>query len=75
MKNHNPDNERIKRLYFAFLKEAKGLSESSVDAAAKVSRPFTLNRRPLSRGNSPRKSDIDLASLSVRQPSATRLPR
>lgn len=36
MKNYNPENERTKRAYFAFLKEAKGLSESSVDAAAKA---------------------------------------
>ena len=34
MKNHNPDNERTKRTYFTFLKEAKGLSETSVDSAA-----------------------------------------
>jgi integrase len=34
MKNHNPENERTKRAYFTFLKEAKGLSETSVDAAA-----------------------------------------
>jgi integrase len=36
MKTHDPENERIKRAYFAFLKEAKGLSEPSVDAAAKA---------------------------------------
>lgn len=36
MKKHNPDNERIKRHYFAFLKEAKQQSEDSVDAAAKA---------------------------------------
>ena len=34
MKKHNPENERTKRAYFTFLKEAKGLSETSVDAAA-----------------------------------------
>jgi integrase len=34
LKNHNPENERTKRAYFTFLKEAKGLSETSVDAAA-----------------------------------------
>lgn len=32
--HHHPGNERIKREYFAFLKEAKGRSESTVDAAA-----------------------------------------
>jgi integrase/recombinase XerD len=34
MKKHNSDNERIKRNYFTFLKEAKRQSESSVDAVA-----------------------------------------
>jgi len=36
MKKHNPINERIKRRYFAFLKEAKRHSEPTVDAAAKA---------------------------------------
>jgi len=36
MKTHSPENERTKRDYFAFLKEAKGLSEPSIDAAAKA---------------------------------------
>lgn len=31
---HNPNNERIKRIYAVFLKDAKGLSETSVDAVA-----------------------------------------
>ncbi len=35
MKKHNPINERIKRKYFVFLKEAKRHSEPTVDAAAK----------------------------------------
>ncbi len=35
MKKHHPDNERFKRKYFVFLKEAKRQSESSVDAVAK----------------------------------------
>lgn len=34
MRNHHPGNERIKRRYFAFLKEAKRHSEETVDAAA-----------------------------------------
>jgi integrase len=45
MKNHNPENERTKRLYFAFLKEAKGLSESSVDVAAKAIARFEAYTR------------------------------
>ena len=36
MKKHHPVNERIKRQYFAFLKEAKRHSEPMVDAAAKA---------------------------------------
>jgi integrase len=35
MTKHNARNERIKRKYFAYLKEAKRYSEQSVDAAAK----------------------------------------
>jgi len=34
MRKHNPANERIKREYFVYLKEAKRQSEASVDAAA-----------------------------------------
>jgi site-specific recombinase XerD len=34
MPNHNADNERIKRAYFLYLKEARRLSEDSVNAAA-----------------------------------------
>jgi integrase len=40
MKKHNPNNERIKRKYFAFLKEAKRHSEPTVDAAAKALNRF-----------------------------------
>ncbi len=36
MTKHNPENERIKRQYFAYLKEAKRYSEPTVDAAAKA---------------------------------------
>lgn len=36
MKKHNPANERIKRKYFAYLKEAKRHSEPTVDATAKA---------------------------------------
>lgn len=39
MKKHNPENEIINRKYFIFLKEAKRLSEATVDATAK-----SLNR-------------------------------
>jgi integrase len=36
MKKHSPVNERIKRQYFSFLKEAKRHSEATVDAVAKA---------------------------------------
>lgn len=36
MPTHHPDNERIKRQYFVFLKEAKRQCEDSVDAVAKA---------------------------------------
>jgi integrase len=34
MRKHHPENERIKRRYFIYLREAKRLSEHSVDQAA-----------------------------------------
>ncbi len=34
MREHNAENERIKRAYFIYLKEARRLSEHSIDAAA-----------------------------------------
>lgn len=45
MKKHHPDNERIKRKYFAFLKEAKRHSEQTVDAAAKALNRFEVYTR------------------------------
>jgi integrase len=42
MKKHNPVNERIKRKYFHFLKEAKRHGEPTVDAAAKALNRFEL---------------------------------
>jgi hypothetical protein len=34
MRKHKAENERIKRAYFIYLKEARRLSEQSIDAAA-----------------------------------------
>lgn len=45
MATHNPENERIKRRYFVFLKEAKRQSEDSVDAAAKALARFEAANR------------------------------
>jgi integrase/recombinase XerD len=42
MKNHNPNNERIKRKYLVFLKEAKRQSELSIDAAAQAISRFEV---------------------------------
>jgi hypothetical protein len=40
MRTHNPQNERIKRAYFTYLAEAKGLSEATLDAVAKALNRF-----------------------------------
>jgi integrase len=40
MKTHNPENERIKRTYFAYLIEAQGFSEPTIDAVAKALNRF-----------------------------------
>ena len=45
MTKHHADNERIKRQYFAFLKDAKGNSETTVDAAAKAINRFEVDTR------------------------------
>jgi len=42
MKKNNATNERIKRKYFTFLKEAKRHSEPTVDAAAKALNRFEV---------------------------------
>ncbi|MCP5171504.1 MAG: site-specific integrase [Pseudomonadales bacterium] len=42
MIKHNPDNERIKRKYFIFMKEAKGQDEESIDAIAKALNRFEI---------------------------------
>lgn len=45
MPKHNAENERIKRKYFAFLKDAQGHSEPTVDAAAKALNRFEVFTR------------------------------
>ena len=45
MSKYSPPNERIKRKYFAFLKEAKRHSEPTVDAAAKALNRFEVYSR------------------------------
>jgi site-specific recombinase XerD len=36
MKTHSPQNERVKHAYFTYLREAKGMSETSIDQTAKA---------------------------------------
>src|SRR5262245_9459351 len=45
MKTHNPENERIKRRYFTYLKEAKRFSEESLDGVAKALNRFEVYTR------------------------------
>jgi integrase len=45
MTKHHAENERIKRQYFAFLKDAKGNSETTVDAAAKAINRFEVDTK------------------------------
>jgi site-specific recombinase XerD len=45
MTTHNPNNERIKRQYFAYLKEAKRHSEPTVDAVAKALARFEADTK------------------------------
>ncbi len=45
MTKHNPANERIKRQYFAYLKEAKRHSEATVDAVAKALARFEADTK------------------------------
>ena len=45
MTTHNPENERIKRRYFSYLKEAKRHSEPTVDAVAKALARFEIDTR------------------------------
>ncbi|BCA93897.1 hypothetical protein TUM19329_02580 [Legionella antarctica] len=45
MRKHNTNNERIKRKYLVFLKQAKGQNEASIDAVAKaIARFETYNQ-------------------------------
>jgi integrase len=45
MPTHHPDNERVKRAYLIYLKEARRLSEHSVDAAAAALSKFEAYTR------------------------------
>lgn len=42
MRTHNPQNERIKRQYFTYLREAKRYSEASLDGVAKALHRFEV---------------------------------
>jgi len=45
MLTHNPNNERIKRQYLAYLKEAKRHSEATIDAVAKALARFEVDTK------------------------------
>ncbi len=45
MKTHNPNNERIKRSYFDYLKEASGHSEATIDVVAKALHRFEVHTK------------------------------
>jgi integrase/recombinase XerD len=45
MVTHNPANERIKRQYFVYLKEARQCGESSLDSVAKALNRFESDTR------------------------------
>jgi len=45
MKNHNANNERIKRRYFNYLMEAKRQSESTIDAVASALASFEMHNK------------------------------
>ena len=45
MTNHNSANERIKRRYFAYLADALGHSEQTIDAVAKAISRFEAYTR------------------------------
>ena len=45
MTTHNAKNERIKRQYFAYLKEAKRHSEATIDAVAKALAQFEADTK------------------------------
>ena len=75
MRKHNAENERIKRAYFIYLKEARRLSEHSIDAAAAAiarsrsipgiatSKDFIRNKPWASNAGSPDRSVNGPASL------------
>ena len=45
MTMHNPNNERVKRQYFIFLKEARQHNEATVDAVAKAIARFEMDTK------------------------------
>lgn len=45
MRQHNAENERVKREYLIYLKAAKGLSEASLDTVAKAIHRFEASTR------------------------------
>lgn len=65
MTTHNANNERIKRRYFAYLKEAKRHSEPTVDAVAKPLSRFESHTKHRDFKAYPRGDATHIASLAV----------
>ena len=45
MRQHNAENERVKREYLIYLKAAKGLSEASLDTVVKAIHRFEVSTK------------------------------
>lgn len=43
MRKYNPNNERVKHRYIAYLREARGRNEATLDAAAKAIDRFEVD--------------------------------
>src|SRR5437868_607841 len=84
---HNPENERIKRAYFIYLKEARRLGEHSIDGAAAALakfedytkyrdfKRFIFSRRSDSKAGCPNTSARARANGSAEEPSSSRSMR
>src|SRR5262245_42205490 len=70
MRQHNADNERIKRDYLIYLKAAKGLSEASLDTVVKAIHRFEVS----SKFRSFRKFHVEQVLAFRRQLSVTDSP-
>jgi hypothetical protein len=68
MTSYNAANERMKRQYFAYLAEAQGHSEQTIDAVAIVE---NRQRRPAGKAMQ-RRSDVEAFDMRRKRPVAHR---